>query len=267
MADIKQILTAASDATLAAELLKAYGEVIENFALRKWKYSELETGHFVESARRFIELKLFGRYTPIGQNLPSFNDPELQRYQNVTGDESYRVIIPRVLFSVFTIRNKRGVGHVGPVSPNEMDATFALSGTKWTLAELVRLNSNLPISETLELISRIVERRLDLLWKDGDTVRILDHKMPAPDKVLVHLYDKSPQTRAELQAAIEYKNSSDFLKVLKRLHATRHTDLSADGTCKITTKGILAAEEIVRASAAKSTGGEEPKVKRRRRGR
>ena len=96
MADVKQLLTAASDGQLASELLKSYGEVVENYSLGKWKYSELDAGHFVENARRFIELKLFAKYTPIGQHLASFNEPVLQQYQNASGDDSYRMIIPRV---------------------------------------------------------------------------------------------------------------------------------------------------------------------------
>jgi hypothetical protein len=215
--------------------------------------------------RRFIELKLFGAYTAIGQDLPKFNDPALQRYQNVaTADDSYRMIIPRVLFSMYTIRSKRGVGHVGKVKPNEMDATLIMSGTKWALAELVRLNSNFSMDETAAAISSIVERQLDLLWKDGGTVRVLDHKMSAPDKVLVHLFDKSPQPRAELQAAIEYKNTSDFGKVLRRLHVTRHIDSGADGICRITTKGTVEAEQIIKTWSERKKNTEPRKKKRRR---
>jgi hypothetical protein len=257
--DVRQVLTAASDAQLAEELLKSYAEVVENFALQKWKYSELDAGHFVENVRRFIDLKLFGQYTAIGTDLPKFNDPALQRYQNAPGDDSYRMILPRVLHSMYTVRNKRGVGHAGLVKPNEMDATLIMSGTKWALAELVRLNSAHTMDETAAAISSIVERQLDLLWKDGGTVRVLDHKMSTPDKVLVHLYDKSPQTRSALQAATEYKNPSDFGKVLKRLHETRYIEVGPDGVCRITTKGVAEAEKIVRAWTQKNkNGGSEP---------
>src|SRR5688572_28399603 len=121
------ILERSSDATLAGHILSAYQEVESNYYLKSWKTSELDAGHFVEAIRRFIELRLFGKYTPIGQRLSTFNDAALKAYENAAGEESYRIHIPRVLYSIYGIRNKRGVGHLGLVSPNHMDASFIVA--------------------------------------------------------------------------------------------------------------------------------------------
>src|ERR1041385_8521434 len=123
---IESILKAGHPSDVVDALLTAYKEIESNYALRKWKASELDSGHFVEASRRLIENSLFGNYTPIGQSLPNFNDTVITRYENAAGDESYRILIPRVLKAIYNIRNKRGVGHVGPVSPNEMDSTLIL---------------------------------------------------------------------------------------------------------------------------------------------
>lgn len=85
-------------------LLNAYREIEENFSLQKWKATELDAGHFVEAARRFIEQELFGSHTPIGKSLPTFSDAELKRYENANGDESFRMLIPRVLKSIVSVR-------------------------------------------------------------------------------------------------------------------------------------------------------------------
>jgi len=234
-------------AELVDELLRAYKEIEENYSLSKWKASELDAGHFVEAARRIIEWELRkGQYTPIGQQLPNFNDVVLKQYENLPGDESFRILIPRILYGVYGIRNKRGVGHVGKVSPNKMDSTLILGNAKWVLAELVRLVSGLKPEETQALVDAIVERKLDMLWKHGDITRVLNTNLKTHEEVLILLLDRSPQTVAELQKATEYARADRFRKILQELHKTRFIEVTADGRCIITDKGTLEAEKILK---------------------
>lgn len=240
-------LTSASDKILAKSIINSYKEIAENFVLEKWKYAELDAGHFVEAVRRFLELKLFGKYTSIDKKLSNFSNAVLSAYENATGDESYRMLVPRALYSIYSIRNKRGAGHLTGVSPNEMDATFILYSTKWVLAELVRLNSTLEPDETLALISSIVERELDLIWKKDGIVRILETNMPKSQQVLVLLYDENTQNEEKLRKAIEYSNPTDFRKILKKFHKERLLEYdSKQRICTITTKGLRAAEKIIK---------------------
>ena len=226
-------------------LLAAYREIEENFTLRKWKASELDAGHFVEAARRIIEHQLFGSYTPINVSLINFNDTELRRFENAVGDESLRMLIPRSLKAIYNIRNKRGVGHIGPISPNEMDATYILYSAKWILAELVRLATGANTSDTQKLIEAIIERRVGLLWKHEGIARILENKMPTREKVLVLLFDSSPQHIQKLQQATEYQNTSNFRRILKLLHQQRIVELEVDGQVHLTPKGLPEAEKIL----------------------
>ncbi len=244
----KILITGYPDAVVDA-LLEAYREIEENHFLHKWKASELDAGHFVEAARRMLEHKLLGSATALGTSLPNFHDAELKRYERASGDESLRILIPRILWSVYGIRNKRGVGHVGPVSPNQMDSSLILGAVKWVLAEFIRLESGLSTSDTQQLVDEIIERRLDLIWKHGDVVRVQDTRIKAKDQVLLLLYDNSPQKAGDLRAAIEYKNEADFRKILKTLHKARLIEYSAtSGDCVLTSKGIIEAEAIARRS-------------------
>lgn len=233
-------------ADLVTELLKAYREIESSYVARKWKPAELDAGHFVEAARRILEAELTPPYTPLSKPLSKFNDVALRKLENATGDESYRMLIPRVLFAVNGIRNKRGVGHLGPISANEMDATLILYNVKWVLAELVRLASGASPEQTQAAMDQIVERELALLWKHEDLAVVLDPNMPVRDQILVYLYDKSPQTESELRAAIEYKNSTRFGAIVADLHRGRMLHRGADGKCVIMPPGIAWAEELVR---------------------
>lgn len=240
------VLKSKYPADVVDALLAAYAEIEHNFFLRKWKASELDAGHFVEAARRILEHALFGAATPIGTDLSKFNDTALKRYENATGDDSLRILIPRILWSVYGIRNKRGVGHVGPVSPNEMDSAMILAAAKWVLAEFVRLASGLPVAQTQELVDQITERRLELLWKHGDITRVLNPKVKTRQQVLLLLYDTSPQTAEDLRRATEYRNVTDFKEILGKLHGERLIEHTAAGLCIITTRGLVEVEAIVR---------------------
>ncbi len=238
------ILSAGFDAAIAKAILDSYAEIERNYVLRKWKPSELDAGHFVEAVRRGVDLKLTGSYQPFGSSLSNFNDQELKRLEQLHGDESYRLLIPRSLKSIYGIRNKRGVAHISTVNPNEMDATYILYSVKWVLAELLRLNSGLPPDRTQALVDTIVERHNSLIWKQGGITWVLDPAMKARDQILLLLYDQSPRKAAEMREIIGYSNPSTFQRILNGLHKERLVYAHADGTCILSPNGAAAAEKL-----------------------
>lgn len=245
-ADVEAVLKSRYPSPVGDRLLDTYREIEENYVLKKWKASELDAGHFVETVRRILEHELTGSHTPLSQKLPNFTDSVLKSYENASGDESFRMLIPRALKSIYNIRSKRGVGHIAGVSPNEMDSTYILYSVKWVLAELVRLASGLSVSETQRMVNSIVERRMELIWRGDGVIRVLDTSIKARDQILVLLYDSSPQQDEELRAIIEYKNKSNFIKILKVLHKKRLIEYQADGKCLILPPGIQEAELIAK---------------------
>jgi hypothetical protein len=235
---------------LATKTLDAYKEIEENYFLEKWKPSELDAGHFVECVRRIIEWELCPPHTDFSSKLSNFSDNVLKLYEQKQGNESFRMLIPRTLKSVYNIRNKRGVGHIKDISPNRMDATFILFSVKWVLAEIVRLVSNLSIPETQILVDNIVERKLDIIWKHNGTSRILYNKLVAREQILILLYETSPLSVNSLINSIEYKNKSTFEKILKKMHIERLIEHKNE--CTLSPKGTLEAELIIK--RVKETG-------------
>src|SRR5262245_48199340 len=244
--DISAVLRAGPTQELVDALLAAYREIERNFVHRKWKASQLDAGHFGEAIRRIVEYRLLRTYTPIGKSLAKFNDKVLLQYEQASGDESYRILIPRVLRAIYGIRNKRGVGHLGTISPNEMDATLILYNVKWVLAEILRLESGLAPSETQRAIDLVVERETALLWKEGAITRVTAKGVAARDQVLLLLYDTSPQAERDLREQCEYKDAGNFRKILKRLHQDKLLFLASDSTCRIMPNGVAATEALLR---------------------
>ena len=93
-------------------------------------------------------------------------------------------------------------------------------------------------------VDTIIERRLSLLWKHNGLTRVL-HDIGTREQVLVLLYDENAQSAEKLQTAIEYKNGTNFRKILARLHSARLIEHAADGTCTISPSGLIEAENII----------------------
>ena len=246
-----KILEAASDKTLAASILATFKEVEKNFFLRSWKTSELDSGHFVEAARRFVDFRLSGAYLPIGKTLSTFNNNELSRLENSAGNEAYRLHIPRALFSIYGMRNKRGVGHLGAISPNYLDATFIVATCKWVVGEFLRIESKMSFDETVAVVERIVDRPIPGIWDIGNVKRVLADGLSIRDQILFLLLAKSPQPNRKLLKSTGYGNVVYFQKVVRKLHSTHHIELTANAMCHLSPKGRQVAEKI--ALGAKSS--------------
>ncbi len=242
---IESVLKDSFPIEIADKLLSTFLEVERNYSLQNWKVSELESGHFVESTRRALDFKLSNSFTPFNKSLGSFNSKALSKYENSKGHESYRIIIPRVLFSIYCIRNKRGVGHINEVSPNKIDASSILSSVKWTMAEILRLESDLDFSQTSDLIDKVTSRNIELLWKEDDFTVILSNSLSASDEVLVLLLDDNPQGIDKLFELVNYTNKTHFKnRILKRLENEKLIKIK-DNQCFISPLGIMVAENLI----------------------
>jgi hypothetical protein len=242
---VRKIVEATSDKALSDLIVDSYKEVERNYFLKSWKTSELDAGHFVESVRRLIELKLFGKYTPISKGLAPFNDKTMLGYVNSQGDESYRIHIPRVLLTVYGIRNKRGVGHISHVSPNHLDATFIVSSVKWVLAEIIRINSSYKPDETSKIVDHIVDRSIEGVWEESDITRILVDGLSLKEQIVFLLYATDEIFDQKILEIIEYKNQAYFKRTLKQLHSARYIEYKPNGECILSPKGSTYAESIV----------------------
>jgi hypothetical protein len=248
---IFEILKSSYNEEISEKILNSFSEIQNNFRLEKWKSSEFDAGHFVEIVRRIIEFELFGRFTPFSESIENFNISVLQKYENTIGKhDSFRFLIPKILYGIYSIRNRRGVGHIGIISPNEMDASLILNSVKWVIAEIIRLKSDLEFDETKKIIGLIIEHEIPILWKYNSVRRILVTKMPTKEKVLVLLYDENPLKEKIIREAIEYKNLTNFKnKIIIPLHKERYIEYNQKNRiCYLTTKGSMLAEKIIAGS-------------------
>ena len=245
ISEVQKSLEMKYPAELCSYVLTSYAKSIAEFRKHNWKYSTNEMGEFIENSFRIIQFMTNETYTPINTRMPIFNQDLLTAFENVSSkiNESFRIIIPRVLYSMYCIRNKRGAIHTNGVSPNRMDALLLNNSAKWVLAEFYRLSVNTDFENAEKIINSIMDKEIDIVWDNGKCLRILDTKMTAKNKILCLLYVKNNQNSDSLQASIEYKNKADFKNILKQLHAQRLIEYSNE-ECILSPQGERLAEKL-----------------------
>ena len=243
--DIKDILINEYPEELVDSILECYLKALTEYRKGNWKYVGTEIGQFIENCRRMIEYKLNNSYTYLCQILSNFNEKELKNLENKSGQVEYRIIIPRLLYSSYAIRSKRGMIHTSHINPNYMDATLLINNVKWILAELVRLSSNIDFDKSNELINSIMSKENNIIWEINGKIRILNTKIDTQNKILCLLYYKDNQTDSFLCNMLEYKNFSRFKNILKKLHKERFIEYD-NTNCILSPNGKLKAEEILK---------------------
>jgi hypothetical protein len=96
--------------------------------------------------------------------------------------------MPRGLNFLYTLRNKRGIGHVGgDVDANSIDAATIVRVADWCLCELIRVVHNLPLEEAQTLLNAITERQIPGVWSVVGKKRVLIPGLDAKAQTLVLL--------------------------------------------------------------------------------
>lgn len=138
------------------------------------------------------------------------------------GPESLRIIIPRALGFLYTLRGKRGIGHVGgDVEANGIDAAVIVRVSDWIVCELIRIYHSLSLEEAQGIVDSISTRSIPVIWEVGGKKRILRTDLDYKQQVLVLAYSdlQGGVLSEDLFDWTEYSSLSMFRKaVLQPLH-------------------------------------------------
>lgn len=137
---------------------------------------------------------------------------------------SIRIQIPRMLISLYEIRNNRNVGHIGgDVDPSYMDAMCVLHISKWIVAELIRVFHNVSPDEATAAVEALSDREISLIWTIDGVSRILNTSLSMMDKTLLLLYSSpSGMPETELVRSLEHSNPTVYRRdILKKAHKRR----------------------------------------------
>lgn len=239
---------------LVDELRETYEELKENFYLGNLRPSEVEGGRFAEAALRIIQWSTGGLpggepYTPLSDPLPRF-DREVERLRNLSGkyEKSLRVWLPRVLHSIYNIRNSRDAAHLsGDVDPNLPDSMLVATNADWVMAEFVRLFHGVKLQEAQARVDALVTRRAPAVEMFGDVPKVLRPDLENKEKILLILFNQGEigATAGELGTWLnrrDYNVRRDLrsLDEESRIHFDEDSDRA-----KITRLGVIEVEDQI----------------------
>jgi hypothetical protein len=237
-------------AGLRQELLDEFQKITKNYRERRWEPAELDGGRFSEVAYCILAGYLNGgKYAPKATKPDRFEQACRQLANaGAAYPKSARVIVPRVLVSLYDIRNNRGVSHVGAeVSANHMDAELVLHAAQWVMAEFVRMFHGTDVKTATDIVDSLVERTVPLIWEVNGARRILETCMSLADGTLLLLHASAKKLdESQLARDLEQDRLANYRRVLKRLHAARMIEYdTASGRVTISPLGIKAVEEQI----------------------
>jgi hypothetical protein len=213
-------------AALRSRLLSRYRELKAAFVNGQYDACGLRAGRLCEVLLRVLQQELTGAHVPLGSKLGRFDQEclKLEQLPQSAGVEGLRVIMPRALNFLYTLRNKRGIGHEGgDVDANEIDAATAVRLADWCISELIRVVHAMSLEEAQALLDAIAERDVPQVWAVAGAKRVLDPSLTYKEQVLLLLYsEQGPVPIEDLFAWVEHPKMTDFRRhVVVPLHQAR----------------------------------------------
>jgi len=229
-------------------LLKRHAELRSAYSDGQHDSASLRAAKFAEALLRFLQQELTGEHIGFNRRIGNFTDEcvKLEKVPKSAGDESLRIIVPRALNFLHTIRNKRGVAHEsGDVDANEIDAATCVRVADWCLCELIRLFNAVSLEEAQELIDAVAMRQTPDIWTVSGKKRVLDSSLSYKDQTLLLLYSE-PETAVPAEELFEW-TEHPLIKnyrrdVLNKLHADRFIEY--DRESEMITLSPTGAQEV-----------------------
>jgi hypothetical protein len=211
-----------------------------------------QSGKLAEVLLRIAQHLLTGSHIPLNKNISNFAGEchRLEQTPNTAGPEGLRILMPRALVFMYTLRNKRDFGHAGgEVDANRVDATAATRIADWCICELVRVCHNVPLEDAQLLCDAIVERRLPKIWNVLGRKRVLDTSLNYREQTLLLLYSEI-ETGVPTEDLFLWTGHSRFANyrrdILGKLHGDRLIEWDRETEMAIISPtGVSEVEQVI----------------------
>jgi hypothetical protein len=163
-------------------------------------------------------------------------------------DES-RVCMVRIARGINALRCKRSIIHKNEVDPNEYDLEFIYNACQWIMSELVRVSTDVGMSEARSLIADIHRPALPCVERILGRQLVLNGKLGVKEEVLLLLFDsysdQGAMPRTEIGRAIDRRSSSSVSNALRNLWKERYVEGNTENGYRLTKLGLKRAQEII----------------------
>jgi hypothetical protein len=211
---------------LPADLAEKLVEQYDRLKKRAWAGDhegvQESSGKVAEHILRATQHLAGEPHTPLRTEIKDMQQ-ETRKIENLPksqANDSIRVVLPRMIGALYTLRNKRSGGHTAAeVDPSQADAQTAERMADWMMAEVLRLGHKMPPDQAEAAIAALVERRIPAVYASGSYRRVLKTDLEPEQEIMVLLYgEASGATMSELHSWSK----------IPRTSLTRHVDSLED---------------------------------------
>jgi len=245
--DIKRNLLQHIDPTIVENLLFEYENVRTKFFLEDPDNTIKHGGRFSELCLAAIKYIKDGNVIDLNSIKFGILFEEFEKMQKTSPeDELLYLAIPRVASSVYTLRSKKKVAHFKLIDPTFIDATYVVTSCDWILASFIFYFYKNDISnEIRQIIRNILKKQIPLVeeFEDGDLL-VLEKVDFREEMLLILLRINDRISRPKLRKILNPKYAQLFSTTISNLKNEKLVHENNKGI-KITSKGIIEAEEIV----------------------
>ena len=218
----------------------------------RYEAAGLSAGKFCEVGLRIAQHTVMGTSTPFGTRISNFADEcrKIISASTATATDSEKNVVPRGLVFLYTMRNKRGIGHVGgDVDANAIDIALMARIADWIICEYIRIYHGMSLEEAQDIVDALAFRNLPDVWEVAGKKRVLRRGLKAREETLLLLYSckESAVLVEDVMDWVEYSNPAVFKSnVLHRLHKERliEWDKSSDSVI-LSPTGAKEVEDLI----------------------
>lgn len=243
-------------APIRKHIVSSYLELKNHLSESRHDSAGLSAGKLCEAGIRLLQERAFGQHTPFGKKITNFAD-ECRKIVSSSNSaaitDSEKLVLPRALVFLYTMRNTRRIGHIGgDVDPNAIDAAIVGRMADWIICELIRIHHQLSLEEAQDIVDALAIRQLPDVWEVAGKKRVLRDGLLAKEQALLLLYSAQEGTvmTEDLISWIEYSNPGVFKsKVLSKLHSDRLVEWDKEvDSVTLSPKGAKFVEETLLAA-------------------
>jgi hypothetical protein len=252
--DVELLLISKFPRKHVAAAVDHFSGMVAKFQSGEWESTITKAGKFIEAILKSLAVHI-GQTPPRGRKFKV--DPiitALGQLPDGSFDDTIRLTIPRACRFVYDIASNRGARHdPDEVDPNEMDASVAVSGCAWMLAEMIRYAQKgaVGLKQVKEMVDSLAARKYPMIEEVDGRVYFHYAKRSAPDVALLALAHEYPKRIAEndLVATVrrhgfKRNNAQVAIRRIRRL-----TDDDGQGRLRLLAPGLKRAEEIMNRSS------------------
>lgn len=161
-------------------------------------------------------------------------------------DEGLRICGARLARSMYSLRSKRNIAHIGSIDPNTADLKLLLSGADWILCELIRQNTRTASADAEHVVASVLTP-LSPVLEDIDGQKVVFGNLNARSEILVLLHSVYPSgmTLSELCKHANRRATHTIRNESRGLWNDRLVVGTPKDGYRLSSQGFRRAEEVI----------------------